>query len=59
MRLDLEVRSSGPGPRQVWGWSYPSTHPAFLDGRVVRYWIRAAQEDDHKSGVAVIIRRAE
>lgn len=56
--VGIEVRSSGPGPRPVWGWSYPDTHAALRDGRVVRYWILAAQHDDRRSGVAIIIRRA-
>lgn len=67
MRLDLEVRSSGPGPRHRWHGS--SSHWAFAwiwtASRIItRNWTRYGL--DHKGrtkrpcdGVAIIIRVAE
>lgn len=53
MTLEIEVRSSGPGPRQREVWTQPAGHGIF--------WIRAAllfqRENWPRDGVAVIIRR--
>jgi hypothetical protein len=67
MRLDLEVRSSGPGPRRPWhgptgywfaGWVWTASRV------IAERWTRIGP--DHKGrtkrlcdGVAVIIRRAK
>ena len=56
--LEIDVRSSGPGPRRAEGWGpYPEAHRALRDGRVLTYWIRAAIVGWPRDGVAVIIRR--
>lgn len=55
--IGVEVKTSAAGPHQTWGWVYPPTHPPLRDGRVLRYWVNAAQYDARSSGVAIIIRR--
>jgi hypothetical protein len=58
MRVQVEVRSSGPGPRVVWEWVYQLQHPALRMGKVLRYWIKAQRIAWPRDGVAVVIRRA-
>jgi hypothetical protein len=59
MTLEIEVRSSGPGPRRAEGWGpYPATHRPLSAGRVLAYWIRAIAVLWPRDGVAAVIRRA-
>lgn len=58
MRVDVEARSSGPGPRQSAGWR-TARREVSHQSRIVQECIRAVLSCWPRDGVAIIIRRAE
>jgi hypothetical protein len=58
MPLEIEVRSSGPGPREPQGWTYRDGHKPSQDGRALHYWCMVVALAWPRDGVAIIIRRA-